>query len=175
MNEPLDELYFQWLYSQVADPKLRGRTKTYWVLMRQLFTTEFVWFVPNDDNRLEDGRDLRYEFLVDSGIPDVHQEWMDLGCCMLEMLIGLSRRIAFQTDTPVQAWFWHILHNLGIANCNDAAEDFTAHVDEVLQRVIFRNYDKDGRGGLFPLRNPEKDQTKVEIWYQMCAYILENT
>lgn len=179
MNEPVEELYFQWLYSQVANPKAKGRARTYWVLMRKLFTTEYIIFgdhyVPNDDNRYEDGRELRYEFLMDSAIPEIHQDWMDLGCCMLEMLIGVSRRISFQTDTPADAWFWHILHNLGIANCNDAEGDFTEHVDDVLQRIIFRTYASDGRGGLFPLRRAERDQTQVEIWYQMCAYILENS
>lgn len=165
----------QWLYAQVADPNKKRRSLTYWVLFRQLFTTEFMWFVLNDDNRWVDGKDLRYEFLVETDTPYVYEDFMDVGCCMLEMLIALSRRIAFLTDTPVDAWFWHILNNIGIAKFNDACEDFEPQVQEALERVIWRTYDFSGRGGLFPLRAATKDQTKIEIWYQMGAYILENS
>lgn len=63
MDGPLDEQYLKWLYRQVASSKYRNPARTYWSLLRQLYTTEFVWTVPNDDNRVEDGRDLRYEFL----------------------------------------------------------------------------------------------------------------
>ena len=50
-------------------------------------------------------------------------------------------------------------------------------VEKLLERVkkfLNREYDKDGTFGLFPLKNPKKDQRKVEIWYQMMAYIIEN-
>jgi len=58
----LDDQYFEWLYSQVADVRIRKGPRTYWNLLRQLFATEFVWHVPNDDNRAYDGRDLRFEW-----------------------------------------------------------------------------------------------------------------
>jgi len=41
--------------------------------------------------------------------------------------------------------------------------------------LIWRDYHADGRGGFFPLTNPDTDQTKVEIWYQMNAYVTEMT
>lgn len=174
MNEPLEELYFTWLYSQVSNVKARGRHRTYWVLMRQLFTTEFLEFVPNDDNRLMDGLELRQEFLLDADIHEDHHDWMDIGCCVLEMLIALSRRIGFMTDTAPDAWFWHIMRNLGLDELSDAKEDFSDYVSQVLYRLIFREYEPNGSGGLFPLRVPKQDQREVEIWYQMCAYVLEN-
>jgi len=40
--------------------------------------------------------------------------------------------------------------------------------------VILRRYSKTGKGGLFPLKHPKKDQTEVEIWYQMQQYVMEN-
>lgn len=175
MDEPIEELYFQWLYSQVANPKAQSKSRTYWTLMRQLFTTEYIWFLERDDNRAWDGKDLRYEFLMEMDNPDLHREWREIGCSMLEMLIGLSRRLSFQTDTPVEAWFWHILGNLGIADCSDAVDNFTHKVEDVMERLLFRTYEADGKGGMFPLRRPEKDQRTIEIWYQMCAYILENS
>jgi len=62
MNEPLDDLYLTWLYSQIGSIKLKQPSRTYWSLFRQLYTKEFVWIIPNDDNRIEDGRDLRFKF-----------------------------------------------------------------------------------------------------------------
>lgn len=175
MNEPLDEKYLVWLYSKVSSPRSRDPSKRYWGLLRQLYCTEFVWLVPNDDNRVEDGRDLRYEFINELDVGYQDREWLGLGCSMLEMLLGLSRRLSFEADGEPRDWFWHILENVDLADYTDAVYDNRAakKVDETLNRIIFRNYDRDGHGGLFPLKHADKDQTKVEIWYQLSAYILE--
>ena len=39
---------------------------------------------------------------------------------------------------------------------------------------VERRYKRSGEGGLFPLKNAAKDQRKVEIWYQLSSYLLEN-
>lgn len=172
MSEPLDESYFLWLYSQVGSVKEKHPARTHWSLCRQLFTKEFVWIVPNDDNRLEDGRDLRHEFL-DSKELDADDAWMQLGCSMFEMLIGLSRRLAFEADGEPRDWFWLLMRNLDLERYSDKYDGFSKTVDETLDRVIWRTYRPDGNGGLFPLRQVEKDQREVEIWYQLNAYLLE--
>lgn len=174
MNEPLDERYLIWLYQQIGSVKLKNPARTHWALARALFTKEFVWLIPNDDNRLEDGRDLRWEFAADCEIT-VDPEWMGLGCSMLEMLIGLSRRFAFEVDREPRECFWRMIDNLGLAHLTDARmQDHTIEeIHEALDRVIWRTYEPNGRGGLFPLRHPEHDQRDVEIWYQLSAYILE--
>lgn len=177
MDEPLDESYLKWLYSQVASVRNRNPARTYWSLIRQLFTTEFTWSVPNDDNRVEDGRDLRLEFIEQFNIvPD--REWMAMGCSMLEMLIGLSRRLAFESEGEVSGWFWHLMDNLDLRHFNDRVysgreRDISDHVSVVLDQVIRRKYEFSGRGGLFPLKNPNEDQRDVELWYQMAHYLLE--
>lgn len=173
MAEPLDELYLTWLYKQVASVKLKNPARTYWALLRQLYTKEYVWIIPNDDNRVEDGRDLRQEFLDQEQIHGEPLEWMELGCSMLEMLIGLSRRLSFEADGEVEMWFWELLRNWGVDQCTDKSNFRPEGVDEILERNIWRNYSGDGRGGLFPLREPHKDQRDVEIWYQMASYLLE--
>jgi hypothetical protein len=38
---------------------------------------------------------------------------------------------------------------------------------------VNREYDPDGRGGLFPLDGTHANQREVELWYQMQAYIIE--
>ena len=46
-------------------------------------------------------------------------------------------------------------------------------VADAMAAIIWRTYDSNGYGGLFPLRNPREDQRKVELWYQLNAYLLE--
>jgi hypothetical protein len=168
----LDEEYLIWLYSQVGSVKDRNRSRTYWNLFRQMHSIEFVWLVPNDDNRVEDGRALRQEWAEEAGIlPD--RSWWSRGCSFLEMLIALCRRIAFEADSRADPWFWHILSNLGLLECTDRSNYDQVEVDERIHTVIQRTYDRNGHGGLFPMRHAHKDQRRVELWYQMNAYLLE--
>lgn len=176
MGEPLDELYFKWLYRQVASDRLKDPTRTYWGLLSLLFSKEYVWLVPNDDNRVEDGRDLRSEFLREQGIEDVDEDWMGLGCSFLEMLIGLSRRCAFEADGRSKDWFWHLLGNLNLVAFSDAylrTKKQRQYVNDVMDAVTWRTYRSSGLGGIFPLRRPKEDQREVELWYQLSCYLLE--
>lgn len=174
MSEPLDELYFRWLYGQVSNVRLKNPSRTHWSLLKLLHTKEFVWIIPNDDNRLEDGRLLRLEFVELNDIHDVEASWMELGCSMLEMLIALSKRCSFEDDMPAEQWFWHLLENLGIHGFTDRGGWSEQDVDDILDDVIWRTYEPDGRGGLFPLMDAQEDQRDVELWYQMSEYLLEN-
>lgn len=175
MNEPLDDLYLTWLYENIGSLKEKAPSRTHWNLARQLFSKEFVWIVPNDDNRVEDGKELRLEFLHYTGATPGDPMWMDLGCSMLEMLVALSRRLAFETGRDPVKWFWRLMDNLDLEQHTDRRynEMVHRHVDEVMDRVIWRTYHHDGRGGLFPLESPPADQREVEIWYQLSAYLLE--
>jgi len=171
----LDDLYFEWLYGQVASVRNRNPRRGYWNLCRQLYTTPFVYFVPNDDNRALDGIALREEFAEDNAI-DLSREWQSLDCSMLEMLIALARRGSFQDGADPVGWFGIFLKNLDLYEFTDQVynERIAQEVEQTLRRINDRTYDEDGRGGLFPLRNPKNNQRKVELWYQLAAYLLEN-
>lgn len=170
---PLDELYLHWLYSQVSETNGTHERGAYWSLLQQLYTTEFVWLIPNDDNRAADGKDLRVEFLRYIHDEEVDEAWLQLGCSFLEMLVALSRWYAFEDEGEPRNWFWHMIKVLGLNEYDDAHMDHHA-VEEIVNAVIWRTYRRDGQGGLFPLKHPRRDQRDVEIWYQLQAYLLEN-
>lgn len=172
MNKPLDELYLNWLYAQIDDVAETNKSNTHWNLAALLYKKEFVWFIPNDDNRVEDGRYLRHEFIEDLGLFDVDPDWMALGCSVLEMLIALSRRMSFLADGEPRDWFWHMIDNLAL-RYNDRRKIPEAFVDDVLTTLICRTYKRTGHGGLFPLRRARHDQREVEIWSQLSAYLTE--
>lgn len=171
MNATLDTRYLIWLYSQVGDVKERNKSLTYWNLFRQLHSMEFIWLVPNDDNRVQDGRALRYEWGSETSAPET--EWATPGCSFFEMMIGLSRRMAFEAEGNSETWFWHLIENLGLQSCTDQYDYDRDEVDGRINAVVWRTYDRHGRGGLFPLRRARRDQREVELWYQMSAYLLE--
>jgi len=160
----------------------RNPAKSYWRLAKQLHSKEFLFYIPNDDNRAEDGKQLREEFLNYNceECTGAVEAWMGLGCSFLEMVIAVSRRASFESpsngsNTPGD-WFWRIMSNLGLEKYTDKVRipNREDRIDLVLEAVITRSYYTDGHGGMFPLLNPSSDQRKTEIWYQMAAYLLEN-
>lgn len=175
MNEPLDEVYFRYLYHSVAPDRTRVRSRTHWSLLRKLYTTPFEWFVSNDDNRVADGLAIRDQWARHHPLTERDREWLDQPCSFLEMLIALSDRAAFEDGGARSAWFWHLMTNLDLSHINDAEYDslLEAEIGETLDRVIRRTYRPNGHGGLFPLRHAEEDQRQIELWYQLNAYLME--
>lgn len=167
-----DVRYLTWLYNQVSDVGTRKGPDTFWKLIEQLSAIEFAWFVPNDDNRATDGRELRREWAVEEGA-DVDSDWLEVGCSFLEMLIGLTRHLEFTGGFDAEWWFWKLMNNLDLTGFTDESNFDPQEVEDITSRVIWRTYNRRGVGGLFPLERSRKDQRKVEIWYQLCEYLLQ--
>lgn len=174
-NVKLDERYFKWLHKNVEPLNTRDPSRSHFILCETLFSYPFEWVVPRDENRAEYGRELRGEFLDDVGLA-ADNDWFSLESSVLEMLIALARTANFQTDIPESQWFWEMLDNVGLSHFTDDRYDDSIHeyVVSRLGEVLHRRYEYSGRGGFFPLRNPRRDQRKVELWYQLSAYLIEN-
>lgn len=163
----LEDRYFEWLTEKVEHNNL---VKNHYYLLDTMFSTNYIWSVPNDDNRSMDGEKLRERYGWDGHFS---------GCSVLEMLIALAERCEHEimgepgdTDRTYK-WFWEMVDNLGLIYFDDDHFD-SDQVDYILNDWLYRRYRKDGNGGLFPLKHPGKDQRKVETWFQMCAYLDEN-
>ena len=165
MTEPIEESYFNWLCAKV----LSNSSNMYRDLLHILHSTEFVWVVPIDENRLEDGLELRIDFLRETRL-ERDDHWYSLGCSVLEMLIAFSRRAEFQTGIKDSDWFWELIENLGLGEFRRLPNDPSV-ISEIIDRFIWRTYSEDGHGGLFPLRWPKQDQRELEIWYQFYEYL----
>ncbi len=172
MDEPVENLYFNWLCAKVLNLKPLRKSDTYWDLLRKLHRTEFVWTMSGDDNRSEDGKELRKEFILQADIPDDPEWRVFIGCSVLEMLIAFARRAEFQDDTPLPDWFWEFISNLGLDKQTDKVFD-SELVEMILDEFIWRTYSPNGDGGLFPIGNPSDDQRNIEIWYQWCEYMVD--
>ena len=167
-----EDAYLHWLAPLV----IRRGAGTYWDLLQIMQQTEFIWLpeAAHDDNRMMDGLDLRVEFLEVYNTPQIRDPG-ELGpVSVLEVLVGLSRRLAFMADGRPKDWAWNLLCNLGFERYSDDLTKYKRRrAEDILDALVWRRYNPDGSGGFFPLQNPDEDQTRVELWYQMSAYVEE--
>jgi len=160
--------YFPWLISQINIPP-RGNT-TYNGMLSMLYDAEFIWILSGDDNRLQDGVDLRHEFLNHTKNKEIENRPISV----LEVLIALSRRVSWITTESPEKWAWQLIKNLRLHKASDPLTSRKeSNVEDTIEILIWRMYEYDGRGGFFPLQYPKEDQTRKEIWDQMNAYVNE--
>ena len=63
-----------------------------------------------------------------------------------------------------------MIASLGLNGMSDNHYD-EKYVNDVINRFLDREYEPNGKGGLFTIRNCEHDLRDVEIWYQLCWYL----
>lgn len=128
-----------------------------------------------DENRSWDGINLRTRFI------DIYpnaQINIERDCSILEMMIALSIRCEdyiMQDDrygNRTGEWFWNMILSLGLTGMTDTNFN-KGFVEEVLFRFITRDYDANGKGGLFTILNPHIDMRRIEIWHQLNWYLEE--
>lgn len=170
----LEAEYFEWLCQQVTP---RRSSRNYDELFHLLWETPFIAFVPNDDNRVGDAVELIVEFFHYKGADVEMEHYAGERCSVLELIISLSRRLAFQAGGEQEEWAWRLIENLGLDHLSgQITRNNLRKAQRVLDDFVWRNYEPNGVGGLFPLKNPpDIDQREVEIWYQMHEYIAENS
>jgi hypothetical protein len=176
-GESLDELYFRWRYDRVRLVQDPDSAESYVALCEVLDDIIFVWVVPNDDNRAADGVEIRRDFLLEKDLDEEHyDQWMAEPPSVFEVLVGLVQRANYIAELGEVAWFEMFLMNLDLIEYSDKGYlDSDKHtIAQIVGDFIDREYRADGKGGIFPLQHPMQDQRKIELWYQMAAYINEN-
>lgn len=172
--------YFDWLHDTVCG-KWEPRNLSFHSLLMFLFRQDFIPSCEMDESRAEDGCDLRYRFAQERNIPyaAMNNATSGMPCSMLEMMVALSIRIEehimadSEAGNRVGQWFWSMIVSLGMAAMDDARFD-EGRVQFVIDRFNQRAYQPTGAGGLFTLINPNVDMRKLDIWYQLMAYLNEN-
>lgn len=166
--------YFEWLYDLVCKGRY-AKEISYRKLLMYLHTTEFVYLIPMDSNRADDGINLRYRFAYDYKSPAAAETFLDGSCSVLEMMIALSIRCEEIMDNPAigdrtAQWFWEMISNLGLRVMIDDNFD-KDYVKSTIHRFLYREYEPNGKGGLFTVRHCNADLRGEEIWVQLCWYL----
>lgn len=173
----LNNEYYKWMCKLVCGEQY-SKNLSYRKLLRYLHSVEFVYIIDMDGNRAEDGVDLRYRFGYEFGYSDpMIAAYLDnRPCSILEMMVALSIRCEehIMEDSDIGdrtgQWFWNMIVSLGLGSMTDAKFDEN-YVEKVVNRFLNREYDRDGKGGLFTVEHCRRDMRSIEIWYQMCWYL----
>jgi hypothetical protein len=176
-NNPLTLQYFNWLYDQVFAVRDVLSRHSYTLVCARMHRETFQALVQYDENRIADGSELRNEFLKTSKAHLLYQtELIYEDASVFEILVGLAIRADRMIEKSVSDWFWIFLTNLGLQKFNDEHVCVRPiyQVDRAIRKFNHRTYRANGVGGIFPLEKPLTDQRRVELWYQMGAYMTEN-
>lgn len=171
----MPEKYYIWLINQVCDI---SEIRRYSKLLQQLFETEFTWKFPLDESRADDALGLRKDYFYDANLYHYPESLESEPANVLEVMVALANRIELDImgdpdiGNRVPKWFWEMIDSLELsAMTNDYYDD--DYVDFILDRFLNREFEPNGRGSLFTVRYPKRDMRKLEIWYQMQAYLNE--
>lgn len=173
-KDRINDEYFDWL-CEIVDSKRFSKHVSYRKLLMHLHNIEFTWFIPYDDNRADDGIMLRRKYALAHHDEEL-SDYISGPCSVLEMMAALAIRCeeSIMDDTlfgnRTGQWFWGMIHNLGLSPMNDSNFD-AEFVDDVIARFLNREYEPDGKGGLFTIKNCDHDLRTVEIWRQLSWYL----
>lgn len=153
----------------------------YSLLLNTLFNIPFKCYLAMDENRMEDAIDMREDFISELFDRKIDVSIVkDRYISVLEVLLALAIRM--EKDIlcdPMSDFdhssdhFWVFLRNLGVEKyTNDRFLE--GEVREKCEKFVRREYDRNGFGGIFPLKKCHNDVRKMEIWGQMMSYINEN-
>lgn len=173
-EDRINDEYFEWL-CELIDSRRFAKQVSYRKLLMHLHNVEFTWFIPRDDNRADDGIQLRRRFaLVREDLS--LQKYLQGPCSVLEMMVALAIRCEETIMDDVLMgnrtgqWFWGMVHNLGLSPMTDSKFD-REFVDDIISRFLNREYEPNGKGGLFTVKHCDSDMRTVEIWCQLSWYL----
>ena len=175
LKDRISNDYFEWIYNLVCGERFSDKL-SYKKLLMHLHNTDFIYLIPKDGNRAQDGIDLRYRFAYEYTDIEDADSYLKGPCSVLEMMVALAVRCEETImDDPTKGdrtgqWFWNMIVSLGFGGMSDDRYD-RFFVDKTLDRFLSRKYEPNGKGGLFTIRNPKRDMRRIEIWYQLCDYL----
>ena len=174
MRRRVADAYFDWMYDLVCHDRFSNDI-SYRKLLIYLHDTEFIYLMPIDANRADDGLNLRYRFAYNT-----RWRYADLyltgPCSVLEMMVALAIRCEedYMDDATIGdrtgQWFWSMITSLGLGHMDDARFD-QRYANDVITTFIEREDDRDGKGGLFTVRRCRDDMRHIDIWHQMLRYL----
>lgn len=179
-KELQDGWYFDVLYDIVAKDREDITDLSYRMLLSVLDGVEFRDTRGIDGNRIQDAQELRADLIAEMALDHTAVRPFE-NVSLLEVMIAIADRLGQITgDDDPAFWFWEMVSNLVLDGIDDTEfwSDPESYEAEILDRaddVININYDRDGLGGLFLLREgvAPQDMRDTELWYQMQYYANE--
>lgn len=167
--------YFDWLKWHIEPLTEAGDHD---LLFHRLHQKGYYALLPDDENRLADGVELRNEY---GERVNAEKLVIDTAPSVFEVMISLAKKMNYiysplYKDSLVEC-FTMMLTNAGLMPfTNERYFELGGdiEVDRIIDRILNREYPKDGKGNFFYTGSETKeDQRNISMWYQMNHYIYD--
>lgn len=169
--------YLEWLKKKIKIEKYNN--EDYSLLFLQLYNHAYVWSIPEDSSRSENGKELRREFVEEIGAGLEEYDSLGYPSNVLEVLVAMSLYCdkdvidLSENDTNV---FWIMMENLDLLRYSDQNQrPVEKQIDEIniiLEKFLYRKYLRNGsEGGAFPIAGFRRNMVKLPLWQQLMNYL----
>lgn len=140
-------------------------------LISVLAEVEFIPRHPMDENRAQDGIELRSDFEYETGEYLDKDSGLMPSCTFFEMVAALAIRCENQMmrntslGDRTAKWFFEFLGNLDLLGRDERDVKFIVTTCELFM---------EGKKDMFPLKKRGIKQANEQIWKQLTAYLNEN-
>lgn len=176
----LTETYYLWLAEDCFSTPPERRE--YEGVLRLLHDIPFYWTIWSDENRAGDALSFRQnDFLgYQQDLDRLDQHWLNAWAqqapSVLEVLLGCARRWCFYFEAPVAFYFQHMFRNMRFdrfpgRTLNSGGQEIVRNRCDIW---MARQFESNGEGSPFPVKQDVTDMRLVDIWTQMNAYSAEH-
>lgn len=153
-------LYTSWLIE-------RGCLENYTELASVWDELDFMWYIPEDEDKAIQALRMRDEYCYETGAPSPRQA----PASFLEVFVSITDTLTAMLYQDRESFTKSILLNMGARSYSDdgrlSSEIHEAALD-IAERVMYRTYNWNGTGGLF--RIPGVDVLETPLTTQMIMW-----
>lgn len=145
----------------------RGCLENYSELASVWDELDFMWYIPEDEDRAIQALRMRDEYCYETGMPSPRQA----PASFLEVFVSITDILTAMLYQDRESFTKSILLNLGARSYFDDGRPPSEIHEEALniaERVTYRTYSRNGTGGLF--RIPGMDTLEMPLTTQMIQW-----
>ncbi|PWM22977.1 MAG: hypothetical protein DBX40_08260 [Clostridiales bacterium] len=145
----------------------RGCLENYTELALVWDELDFVWYIPEDEDKAIQALRMRDEYCYETGMPSPRQAPPSF----LEVFVSITDTLTAMLYQDRESFTKSILLNMGARSYSDDGRPLSEIRKESLsiaERVMYRTYSRNGTGGLF--RIPGVDTLEMPLTTQMIKW-----
>lgn len=153
-------LYTPWLIQ-------RGCLENYTELASVWDELDFVWYIPEDEDKAIQALRMRDEYCYETSTPSPRQA----PTSFLEVFVSITDSLTAMLYQDREVFTKSILLNMGARSYSDDGRlpsEIHEGALEIAERVMYRTYGRNGSGGLF--RIPGEDILETPLTTQMIKW-----
>lgn len=145
----------------------RGCLENYTGLALVWDSLDFMWYIPDDEDRAIQALRMRDEYCYETGLPSPRQA----PASFLEVFVSITDILTAMLYQDRESFTYSILLNMGARSYSDDGRPHSEVREAALyiaERVMYRAYSRNGTGGFF--RIPGMDTLVMPLTAQMIQW-----